>query len=248
MTTESKLQRATARSDGHRLRASVMWLVFVALGAVSFEPTPAGAHVLTGPGVLAGPGELTGPGVLRGPGALTDSPVLARRGPTLGHRAAGRLSLASGFSSGPAATSGGPQLGSYSWPVRGPVIRPFEPPANPYSAGHRGIDIAAAYGTRIRAPADGTVAFAGMIAGSLFISIDHPDGVRTSYSWISAIGVKKGQAVRRGDVIGQTGFGDPGSAQPCLHFGARLNGVYIDPMLLLGGGNLDDVIHLAPVG
>ena len=80
---------------------------------------------------------------------------------------------------------------------------------------------------------------------SLFISVDHAGGIRTSYSWVSAVSVKKGQAVRAGDVIGKTGQGHPGSDRTHLHFSARLDGTYIDPMLLLGGGNLDDVIHLA---
>jgi murein DD-endopeptidase MepM/ murein hydrolase activator NlpD len=223
MTTESRHPPAIARPAGRRIRVWAMVLAVAALGTILLEPASAGAHVLGDQRVPTGPSSAPG------------------------HDASARSSLGSG-SPGWAAAGGGPQLGSYSWPVRGPVIRPFEPPANPYGTGHRGIDIAVPPGTRIRAPADGTVAFAGMIAGSLFISIDHPDGIRTSYSWISAIGVKKGQAVSRGDVIGHTGLGDPGSAQPCLHFGARLNGVYIDPMLLLGGGNLDDVIHLAPLG
>jgi murein DD-endopeptidase MepM/ murein hydrolase activator NlpD len=140
----------------------------------------------------------------------------------------------------------GPGFGTYRWPVHGQVIRPYEEPANPFSAGHRGIDIAAPFGTVIRAPADGTVSFAGPVAGSLFISIDHAGGIRTSYSWVSAIAVKKDQAVATDDVIGRTGQGHPGSDGPHLHFSARLNGTYIDPMLLLGGGNLDDLIHLAP--
>ncbi len=140
-----------------------------------------------------------------------------------------------------------PAYGRYEWPVRGPVVRPFEPPATPYGRGHRGIDIAVPFGTPIRAPADGTVSFAGPVAGSLFISIDHPDGVRTSYSWISEISVTEGQAVQTGSVIGRTGRGDPGSPQPVLHFSARIGGVYFDPMLLLGGGNLDQIIRLAEV-
>jgi murein DD-endopeptidase MepM/ murein hydrolase activator NlpD len=145
------------------------------------------------------------------------------------------------------ATTTGPGFGTYRWPVHGEVIRPFEEPANPYSAGHRGIDIAAPFGTPIRAPADGTVSFAGTVAGALFISIDHAGGIRTSYSWVSSIAVKKGQSVRAGAVIGATGQGHPGSDRPHLHFSARLEGTYIDPMLLLGGGNLDDLIHLAPI-
>lgn len=140
----------------------------------------------------------------------------------------------------------GPAWGTYRWPVHGEVIRPFQESAGPYGAGHRGIDIAAPFGTPIRAPADGTVSFAGTVAGALFISIDHAGGIRTSYSWVSSIGVRKGQSVRAGTVIGATGQGHPGSDRTHLHFSARLDGTYIDPMLLLGGGNLDDLIHLAP--
>ena len=144
------------------------------------------------------------------------------------------------------AQAGDPGFGTYRWPVHGPVIRPYQEPAGPFGAGHRGIDVAVPFGTLARAPADGTVSFAGPVAGSLFISIDHAGGIRTSYSWVSAITVKKGHAVHTGDPIGRTGQGHPGSERPHLHFSARLNGTYIDPMLLLGGGNLDDLIRLAP--
>jgi murein DD-endopeptidase MepM/ murein hydrolase activator NlpD len=47
-------------------------------------------------------------------------------------------------------------------------------PADPYSAGHRGIDIAAPFGSPLFASAAGVLAFAGWVAGSQFISIDHP--------------------------------------------------------------------------
>ena len=143
-------------------------------------------------------------------------------------------------------TAAGPAWGTYRWPVHGEVIRGFEQPETRYSAGHRGIDIAAPFGTPIRAPADGTVSFAGQVAGGLYISIDHAGGIRTTCSWISSVGVKKGQTVRAGEVIGATGLGHPAADRPNLFFSARLDGTYIDPMLLLGGGNLDDLIHLAP--
>jgi murein DD-endopeptidase MepM/ murein hydrolase activator NlpD len=165
----------------------------------------------------------------------------------IGPAFAGAPSAVATASGGPAfAATGGPGFGTYRWPVHGPVIRPYEEPANPYSAGHRGIDIGAPFGTTIRAPADGTVSFAGTVAGSLFISVDHAGGIRTSYSWVSAVSVRTGQVVTTGTALGKTGQGHPGSDATHLHFSARLNGTYIDPMLLLGGGNLDDVIHLAP--
>jgi murein DD-endopeptidase MepM/ murein hydrolase activator NlpD len=129
-----------------------------------------------------------------------------------------------------------PGYGTYAWPVVGPVVRGFRPPPNPYGSGHRGIDIGAPFGTDFVAAQDGTVAFAGWVGGSLFISIDHANGVRTTYSWISGLSVKKGDAVVQGQVIGQTGAGDPGSSTPVLHFGARIGSTYLDPLLLLDPG------------
>jgi murein DD-endopeptidase MepM/ murein hydrolase activator NlpD len=127
------------------------------------------------------------------------------------------------------------------------VIRRFEPPAGPYGAGHRGIDIAAATGTEVRASADGIVAFAGKVAGELHVSVDHPDGVRTSYSYLSSVTVRRGDVVARGEVVGSTAAGHPGVAPTHLHFGARFAGQYIDPILLLERGSLVGLIHLAPI-
>jgi Peptidase family M23 len=147
-----------------------------------------------------------------------------------------------------AATSlGAVPLGSYGWPVVGRVLRPFEPPASPYATGHRGIDIEAPFGTKVVAPERGIVAFAGWIGGSLFASIDHPEGIRTTYSWLSAVEVRAGDAVARGQPFASTGHGHPDVSVPHLHFGARLWGEYIDPMLLLGGGSLEGLIRLAPL-
>jgi murein DD-endopeptidase MepM/ murein hydrolase activator NlpD len=134
-----------------------------------------------------------------------------------------------------------------AWPVEGPVLRGFEAPATPYSAGHRGIDIGAPFGSPMVAAGDGVVAFSGWVGGSLFISIDHPDGVRTTYSWISSTSVKKGDAVTKGQLIGATGHGHPEEAEPHLHLGARVGSTYIDPMLLLEGGSVAGLIHLAPI-
>jgi murein DD-endopeptidase MepM/ murein hydrolase activator NlpD len=145
------------------------------------------------------------------------------------------------------AAAAGPAYGTYGWPVYGPVLRTFEPPESPYGAGHRGIDIGAPAGTTVRAAADGVVAFAGQVAGSRFVSLDHPDGVRTTYSWLSSVVVRGGDPVRRGDPVGDSGAGHPGSSPPHLHFGARFGGVYLDPMLLLEHGGVVGLIRLAPV-
>jgi murein DD-endopeptidase MepM/ murein hydrolase activator NlpD len=143
--------------------------------------------------------------------------------------AVGMMFLA-GVATIPSANAAPVRFGSYSWPVIGPVIRGFESPASAYTAGHRGIDIAVPYGTPVASAQSGTVSFAGKVAGSLYVSVDHPDGIRTTYSWLSAVSVKKGQTVAAGATLGSTGTGHPGADIPHLHFGARLNGQYIDPL------------------
>jgi murein DD-endopeptidase MepM/ murein hydrolase activator NlpD len=140
-----------------------------------------------------------------------------------------------------------PEYGSYEWPVRGPVLREFEQPPDPYAPGHRGIDIGVALGTPVVAPKNGVVAFAGWVGGSLFVSVDHPDGVRTTYSWLTSVAVQKGDVVDQGFVIATSGHGHAEVLTPHLHFGARIGVVYIDPMLLLEGASVVGLIHLAPL-
>jgi murein DD-endopeptidase MepM/ murein hydrolase activator NlpD len=138
----------------------------------------------------------------------------------------------------------------YIQPVGGPIVRHFEPPPTPYTAGHRGIDIAAPVGTDVIAAAEGTVHFAGQVGGSLFVSIDHPDGIRTTYSFLSAVLVRAGAYVAQGQLIARSGPGHAGDPQPDLHFGALRAGAYIDPEQLLVDGvrrNIWRVVHLAPV-
>ena len=138
-------------------------------------------------------------------------------------------------------------LGTYAWPVSGEVIRPFVAPDGPYGAGHRGIDIATARGARVVSASDGVVAFAGTVAGALHVSIDHPDGVRTSYAYLSRVDVREGEAVVRGQAVGQAGDGHVGVSPAHLHFGARYAGAYIDPMFLLERRDVVGLIHLAPL-
>lgn len=140
-----------------------------------------------------------------------------------------------------------PAYGTYAWPVRGPVLRGFQEPAGPYGPGHRGIDIGATLGTPVAAAQEGVVAFSGWVGGSLFLSIDHPDGVRTTYSWLTEVSVRRGDPVGRGQAVARTGAGHPGLDPPHLHFGARVGEVYIDPMLLLERGSLVGLVHLAPL-
>lgn len=120
------------------------------------------------------------------------------------------------------------------WPVPAPhtLARPFIAPATPYSSGHRGIDIRAAAGAEVRAPADGVVHFAGFVVDRPVISIRHAGGVLSSFEPVTPL-VEIGDRVRRGEAIGILLPGHCSS--PCLHLGARIDGEYVNPLLFLGG-------------
>jgi hypothetical protein len=133
------------------------------------------------------------------------------------------------------------------WPVRGPIVRPYDPPASPYGSGHRGIDVAVPIGTVVLAPAPGVVSFAGRVAGQLFVSIDHGAGLVSTSSYLSAALVSEDDAVVAGQPVGFSGAGHPGAAIPHLHFGVRLGGVYVDPLDYLGPLSLVDIVWLAPI-
>lgn len=147
---------------------------------------------------------------------------------------------------GPVAASSAAS-GTWSWPVKGPVIRGFDPPDSPYGSGHRGIDIAAPAGSVAVAPADGTVAFAGPVGGRLFLTIDHGGGVESTFSWVAVLEVRRGDVVRQGQPVARTGGGHTGDLIPNLHFGVRLDDAYVDPLVYLAPIDVSALIRLAPL-
>ena len=137
--------------------------------------------------------------------------------------------------------------GDWRWPVTGPVIEPFDAPASPYGTGHRGIDIATPLGTPVQAPAPAVVAFAGPVGGSLFVTLDHGGGLESTYSWLSGLGVRRGDVVAAGATIASSGPGHPGVTPAHLHFGVKRDGAYVDPLDYLLPGSVVGLIRLAPL-
>ena len=96
---------------------------------------------------------------------------------------------------------------------------------------HQGVDYTIPEGSRVFATADGTVrevAQRNSTSGQTVV-IDHGNGYETSYNHLSKINVRKGQQVRRGDIIALSG--DTGlSLAPHLHYEVRYNGMRVDPI------------------
>ena len=128
-------------------------------------------------------------------------------------------------------------------PVDGPIASRFDPPVRKWGSGHRGIDFAVPAGTAVRAAAAGAVTFAGSVAGTLAVTIDHGP-FRTTYSALSSVEVSEGDYVDRGHWIGRSGsaHGEPG-----LHLGVKDGATYLDPALFLGPADASAAIHLVPV-
>jgi len=124
---------------------------------------------------------------------------------------------------GPGSLAGVPVEPEFRWPLAGhpTVVTPFRPPPRPWLPGHRGVDLAAPAGAAVRAAGAGTVRFAGMIAGVGVVSVDHADGLRTTYQPVAPT-VRAGQPVAAGDPIGVLVAGHPGCpVAACLHWGLR---------------------------
>jgi murein DD-endopeptidase MepM/ murein hydrolase activator NlpD len=147
----------------------------------------------------------------------------------------------------PSAAGQARAAGDWSWPVVGPVTRAFDPPETPFGSGHRGIDIAVAVGSPVRAPAAGTVTFAGPVGGRLFLTIDHGGGLESRYSFLAALVARRGDAVSAGQVIARSGTGHAGDLVPNLHFAVLLLDVYVDPLDYLVPMEVWRFIRLAPL-
>ncbi|MFI0940043.1 murein hydrolase activator EnvC family protein [Streptomyces sp. NPDC021020] len=150
------------------------------------------------------------------------------------------LAAAGGQPEGPSPAVPG---GGRSWPVAGQgprgrpvVLRAFEAPATPWGAGHRGVDLPAGPGARVRAAAPGEVVFAGRVGGRGVLVLRIGPELRITYEPVRAA-VPVGARVAAGQPVGTLEGAAAHCPGACLHWGLLRSGpggdVYLDPLSLL---------------
>lgn len=128
-----------------------------------------------------------------------------------------------------------PRERPWSWPIdpAPTILERFTPPDQRWSAGHRGVDLAAEIGHPVVAVADGVVTFASELAGRGVVVVDH-GGLRSTYEPVTAA-VRQGDLVVGGQILGVLQVVRSHCLpDACLHLGARVGDEYVDPENLLG--------------
>jgi murein DD-endopeptidase MepM/ murein hydrolase activator NlpD len=118
----------------------------------------------------------------------------------------------------------------FRWPARGRIIQGFK------AGGNDGIDISVPAGTSVRAAESGEVVYAGdgLKGYGNLVLIKHPNGYVTAYANNAELDVKKGEQVKRGQIIAKSG--DTGNVNsPQLHFELRKGSTPVDPTSYLAG-------------
>lgn len=125
-------------------------------------------------------------------------------------------------------------MAGFRWPVRGRVIAGFGPKSNGLQ--NDGINLAVPEGTPVKASEDGVVAYAGneLKGYGNLVLVRHSNGFVTAYAHASELMVKRGETVKRGQVIAKSGQTGSVTA-PQLHFEIRKGATPVDPAQYLNG-------------
>ena len=126
------------------------------------------------------------------------------------------------------------------------MLRRFAPGPQPWSPGHRGVDLGAGAGAAVLAAGDGRVTFVGTVAGVGVVVVDHGT-LRTTYGPVTAT-MPSGAAVSAGQEIGRLDAATGHCGRACLHWGALRGSVYVDPLLLPGLPGAPGPPVLLPLG
>jgi murein DD-endopeptidase MepM/ murein hydrolase activator NlpD len=125
-------------------------------------------------------------------------------------------------------------LPTFRWPVRGKVITSYGAKTN--GVANEGINLSVPEGTPVRAAEDGVVGYSGNDVKSYgnLVLVRHSNGYVTAYAHASEVLVKRGDAIKRGQIIAKSGqSGEVGSPQ--LHFEIRKGSSPVDPLQFLNG-------------
>jgi murein DD-endopeptidase MepM/ murein hydrolase activator NlpD len=123
------------------------------------------------------------------------------------------------------------------WPLvpEPEVAHDFDPPDDPWGAGHRGVDLLGAVGQSVRSALPGRVSWVGVLAGRGVVVVDH-SATRTTYEPVDAT-VELGTTVSAGEQIGTlSAAGSHCLPRVCLHWGWLDGETYLDPLRLVGAG------------
>jgi murein DD-endopeptidase MepM/ murein hydrolase activator NlpD len=125
-------------------------------------------------------------------------------------------------------------LPTFRWPVRGKVITSYGAKTNGKS--NDGINLAVPEGTPVKAAEDGVVAYSGneLKGYGNLVLVRHSNGYVTAYAHASELLVKRGDTIKRGQVIAKSGQSGE-VASPQLHFEIRKNSTPVDPLQFLNG-------------
>jgi murein DD-endopeptidase MepM/ murein hydrolase activator NlpD len=126
-------------------------------------------------------------------------------------------------------------LPSFRWPVRGKVITGYGAKTN--GKANDGINLAVPEGTPVKAAEDGIVAYSGneLKGYGNLILVRHSNGYVTAYAHASELLVRRGDTIKRGQVIAKSGQSGEVSS-PQLHFEIRKGSSPVDPQQFLNGG------------
>jgi murein DD-endopeptidase MepM/ murein hydrolase activator NlpD len=125
-------------------------------------------------------------------------------------------------------------LPTFRWPVRGKVITSYGAKTN--GKANDGINLAVPEGTPVKAAEDGVVAYSGneLKGYGNLVLVRHSNGYVTAYAHASELLVKRGETIKRGQIIAKSGqSGEVGSPQ--LHFEIRKGSSPVDPLQFLNG-------------
>lgn len=224
----AELARANGISPSSQLKlGSKVTVPAARTAALGAPPAPLGAPVAVSAPLAAAP-----------VGAVTTAPatrVAAAEPPQKARMASATATPDEAVSEAPAkAADATGALPTFRWPVRGRVMTSYGAKTNGKS--NDGINVAVPEGTPVKAAEDGVVAYAGneLKGYGNLVLVRHSNGYVTAYAHASELMVKRGETIKRGQVIMKSGqSGEVGSPQ--LHFEIRKGSSPVDPLQFLNG-------------